>query len=74
MKYRKAVTSEIQDRYIKATKKGKTKILDEFCATTGYNRAYAAGPMQQEYLSVKNQNGCPISPEYPLHLLLLTCL
>jgi hypothetical protein len=42
MKHRKAVTSEVQDRYIKATKKGKAKILDEFCTTTGYNRVYAA--------------------------------
>ena len=42
IKHRKAVTSEVQDRYIKATKKGKTTILDEFCTTTGYNRAYAA--------------------------------
>lgn len=42
MKHRKAVTSEVQDRYIKATKKGKAKILDEFCATIGYNRVYAA--------------------------------
>ena len=42
MKHRKAVTSEVQDRYIKATKKGKAKILDGFCTTTGYNRVYAA--------------------------------
>jgi len=42
MKHRKAVTSEVQDRYIKATKKVKAKILDEFCTTTGYNRVYAA--------------------------------
>jgi len=42
MKHRKAVTREIQDRYAKATKKTKTKILDEFCTTTGYNRTYAA--------------------------------
>jgi len=42
MKHRKAVTSEVQDRYIKATKKTKAKILDEFCTTTGYNRVYAA--------------------------------
>ena len=39
---KKAVTAEIQDRYIKATKNGKTKILDEFTATTVYNRNYAA--------------------------------
>jgi len=42
MKHRKAVTSEVQNRYVKATKKTKTKILDEFCTTTGYNRVYAA--------------------------------
>jgi len=42
MKHRKAVTSEVQNRYVKATKKVKAKILDEFCTTTGYNRVYAA--------------------------------
>jgi len=42
MRHRKAITAEVQDRYIKATKKGKSKILDEFSATTGYNRVYAA--------------------------------
>ena len=42
MKEKKALTVEIQDRYSKATKKVKTKILDEFTATTGYNRNYAA--------------------------------
>ena len=39
---KKAVTAEIQDRYSKAIKKGKNKILDEFTALTGYNRNYAA--------------------------------
>ena len=42
MKEKKSLTAEIQDRYSKATKKAKTKILDEFTATTGYNRNYAA--------------------------------
>ena len=42
MKHRKAVTSEVQNRYVKATKKVKANILDEFCTTTGYNRVYAA--------------------------------
>ena len=42
MKQKKAITSEVQNRYIKATKKDKSKILDEFSATTGYNRTYAA--------------------------------
>jgi len=42
MRQKKALTAEIQYRYNKATKKGKTKILDEFTATAGYNRNYAA--------------------------------
>jgi len=42
MREKKALTAEIQDRYSKATKKGKIRILDEFIATTGYNRNYAA--------------------------------
>jgi hypothetical protein len=42
MGQKKAVTAEIQVRYIKANKKDKSKILDEFSATSGYNRVYAA--------------------------------
>ncbi len=42
MREKKALTKEIQDRYGKATKKTKGKILDEFCTVTGYNRVYAA--------------------------------
>ena len=42
MRHRKAITTEIQERYRKATKKDKSKILDEFSATSGYNRVYAA--------------------------------
>ncbi len=42
MREKKALTKEIQDRYGKATKKTKGKILDEFCEVTGYNRVYAA--------------------------------
>jgi len=42
MRHRKAITAEIQNRYIKATKKNKSKILDEFSVTTGYVRVYAA--------------------------------
>jgi hypothetical protein len=42
MRHRKAITSKVQDRYGKTTKKDKTKILDEFSATTGYNGVYAA--------------------------------
>jgi len=42
MIHRKAITAETRKRYAKATKKGKTKILDEFVAFTKYNRCYAA--------------------------------
>ena len=42
IKHKKAITAEVGARYIKANKKDKGKILDEFCATTVYNRKYAA--------------------------------
>jgi len=42
MKQKKAITNEVGARYIKANKKDKGKILDEFYATTGYSRKYAA--------------------------------
>jgi len=42
MRQKKAITAEVSKRYIKAIKKDKGKILDEFCATTNYNRTYAA--------------------------------
>ena len=38
---RKAVTKQIAQRYQKSLKKQKGRILDEFCATTGYTRSYA---------------------------------
>jgi len=42
MRQKKAITKELKARYNRATKKKKTIILDEFCATTGYNRSYAS--------------------------------
>lgn len=39
---RKRITQEITKRYRKASKKEKGRMLDEFCALTGYNRSYAA--------------------------------
>jgi len=42
MATRVRVTKEVQVRYQKASKKEKGRILDEFCATTEYNRKYAA--------------------------------
>ena len=41
MKTRKKLTEETAKRYCTAGKKQKSKIIDEFTATTGYNRKYA---------------------------------
>ena len=41
MKTKKKLTEETAKRYCTARKKHKTKIIDEFTATTGYNRKYA---------------------------------
>ena len=42
MRQKKAVTKQLKKRYTRATKKKKGTMLDEFCATTGYNRCYAS--------------------------------
>lgn len=42
MSEKKAITKEVARRYRKARKKDKGGILDEFVATTGYNRTYAS--------------------------------
>jgi len=42
MRQKKAVRKQLKIRYGKATKKQKGVMLDEFCATTGYNRSYAS--------------------------------
>ena len=42
MSEKKAITKEVARRYRKARKKEKGGILDEFVATTGYNRSYAS--------------------------------
>ena len=41
MKEKQSVAKEIAERYRKAGRKDKSKILDEFCETTGYARKYA---------------------------------
>jgi hypothetical protein len=43
MKERQAVTLKTAERYRRASKKQKGKMLDEFVALTGYNRWYAVG-------------------------------
>ena len=48
MEQRKAVTKETRQRYRRARKKGKGRILDEFCALTAYNRCYAARVLREK--------------------------
>ena len=43
MKERKAVTAVLVQRYLRATKKQKGRLLDEFVALTGHHRWYAVG-------------------------------
>jgi len=42
MNERRKLVNILHKRYVRASKKDKTKILDEFVQTTGYNRSYAA--------------------------------
>jgi hypothetical protein len=41
MAQKQAVTNQVARRYRKANKREKKRILDEYCATTGYHRKYA---------------------------------
>lgn len=46
---KKELLSEVKPRYLKAGKKEKSDILDEFCNNTGYNRKYAVRILQAGY-------------------------
>lgn len=46
---KKELIDEVKPRYLKAGKKEKGKILDEFCSNAGYNRNYATQIMQADY-------------------------
>ncbi|MDI6809850.1 MAG: hypothetical protein QME66_12900 [Candidatus Eisenbacteria bacterium] len=50
MNQRKALTKEVAKRYKKAAKKEKAMMLDEFMATTGYNRSYASRVLRKGVL------------------------
>ena len=57
MKTKKKLTEETAKRYCTASKKNKTKILDEFIATTGYNRKYAIHVLKNSaYVKVTHFN------------------
>lgn len=52
---KKELLSEIKPRYLKANKKEKSDILDEFCKNTGYNRKYAVRILQAGYDATKRE-------------------
>ncbi|WP_230977588.1 hypothetical protein [Treponema vincentii] len=57
MKTKKKLTEETAKRYCTASKKNKTKIIDEFIATTGYNRKYAIHVLKNSaYVKVTHFN------------------
>ena len=57
MKTKKKLSEETAKRYCTAAKKQKTKILDEFIATTGYNRKYAIHVLKNSaYVKVTHFN------------------
>jgi len=57
MKTKKKLSEETAKRYCTASKKNKTKILDEFIATTGYNRKYAIHVLKNSaYIKVTHFN------------------
>lgn len=59
---RKRITQEVAKRYRKACKKEKGRMLDEFCALTGYNRSYAAGVLRKGPPSKGRDRRPPLRP------------
>jgi len=45
---RRELVGALRGRYRKASREGKTRILDELCATTGYHRKYAIGLLNSD--------------------------
>lgn len=48
MKARNQYLKLLQERYLKASKKGKGKIVDEYCRNTGQNRKYVIRKINSE--------------------------
>ncbi len=53
---KKELVLTVKNRYLKADKPGKSKILDEFCYNTGYNRNYAIRILQAGYDNNRSAN------------------
>lgn len=63
---KKELILSTKPRYLKATKKEKTKILDEFCKNTGYNRKYVISIFQAkcDYNLVSREGRKPRAKKY----------
>jgi len=59
---RKKITQEVAKRYRKASKKEKGRMLDEFCALTGYNRSYAAWVLRKGPSPKGKSKKAPVRP------------
>ena len=67
---RREYLEAIRKRYRKATRKEKSIILGEFCATCGYNRKYAIRLLRKKLLIAPNRKPGPV-PIYAKEQLLL---
>src|SRR5512137_2144884 len=67
---RREYLEAIRNRYCKATRKEKSIILGEFCATCGYNRKYAIRLLRKKLLPDPNRKPGPV-PIYAKEQLLL---
>ena len=56
---RKRITKEVSKRYKKTYKKEKGRILDEFCALSGYNRSYAGWVLRKGASPKKKGKSAP---------------
>lgn len=63
LRSRRDYLEAIRSRYRKADKEAKSRILDEFCATCGYNRKYAIRLLRKPRKKPAGNNGCRPGPK-----------
>ncbi len=62
LRTRKNIAEKLAGRYQKASKKERGRILEEFCAITGYNRSYAACILRRRPGIRKGRGTLPVKP------------
>ncbi len=63
LRSRRDYLEAIRSRYRRADKEVKSRILDEFCATCGYNRKYAIRLLSKPRKKPAGNNGCRPGPK-----------